>query len=292
MIPAGVFSAEMLGGWLAGRRFSAKLKKQRRAALEAEKSVLPEPGRLYRDQLKPLGFDRLRGAIQVVSLPVLMWVAYQVLMVLEPGIIGRRGLTLMLVLGAIAEIYLLIRFITAYLDHRTTLREYKTKLVTAQALKPFESRGDFVCHGLRLGHLDIDHILISPKGIFTIHTHPWSVVLENSDTPNNVVTYDGRGIFFPKKMDDNELMMALDAGELLSAWLSRGLNMPVASRAIVAMPGWQVKRTSADGIPVVNPQQFESLFAHISARPLTPEQIQTITDLLILAYHRNRQQEN
>jgi hypothetical protein len=59
----------------------------------------------------------------------------------------------------------------------------------------------------------------------------------------------------------------------MSNWISSAIGEPVAARAIVALPGWFVKRTSADGISVVNPKQFPSLFKHIKPRTLTDEMI-------------------
>ena len=50
--------------------------------------------------------------------------------------------------------------------------------------------------------------------------------------------------------------------------------------AIVALPGWFVKRTSAAGISVVNPKQFTSLFNHIQPRPLSRETIQRVVHQL------------
>lgn len=290
LIPAGAFLSALFVGWLAGRRFRIKSKKQHQAAQTEGGVIFPAPGQALFEQIDFLGFHRRSWAFQAVSIPLVTGAGYLAVTLWDPLVITYRGAVVMVVLGGIAEGYLLFKYLCAGADYRTNLREYKTKLITAEALSPFEDRGDFVCHELRLGHLDIDHILVGSKGIFAIQTHPRALVSENTDGCKETVSYDGRGIYFSKGMDDSELMRALESAELLSAWLSRGLNMPVACRAIISMPGWRVKRTSADGIPVVNPRQFESLFAHISARTLTPKQIQTIAALLEEAYLRNRRQ--
>ena len=66
----------------------------------------------------------------------------------------------------------------------------------------------------------------------------------------------------------------------LSEWIGSAIGEPVAARAIVALPGWFVKRTSADGISVVNPKQFPSLFKHIKPRILTDAMITRIVHQL------------
>lgn len=290
LIPAGAFLSALFAGWFAGRRFRTKSEKQHRAAQTDEGASFPVPGQALFEQIDSLRFCRRSWASQALSIPLVTGAGYLAITLWAPLVITYRGAVVMAVLGGIAEAYVLFRYFCARADYRSNLREYKTKLLTAEALSPFEDRGDFVCHELRLGHLDIDHILVGTKGIFTIQTHPRALVSENPDGCNGTVSYDGRGLYFPKGMDDSELMLALESAELLSAWLSNGLNLPVACRAIISIPGWRVKRTSADGIPVVNPRQFESLFAHISARTLKPEQIQTITGLLKEAYLRNHRQ--
>jgi hypothetical protein len=56
---------------------------------------------------------------------------------------------------------------------------------------------------------------------------------------------------------------------------------------MVAVPGWSVRRTSADGIPVVNPKQFENLFKYLKPRPMSEILMQRIV-LLIEDYYRDR----
>ncbi len=55
-----------------------------------------------------------------------------------------------------------------------------------------------------------------------------------------------------------------------------GRMMPLSVRAIVAVPDRQVKRISADGIPMVNPRQFAALFQLIQPHPLSEEMIRNI----------------
>ena len=57
----------------------------------------------------------------------------------------------------------------------------------------------------------------------------------------------------------------------LSKWIGSAVAEPVSVRAVVALPGWVVKRTSAEGIPVVNPKQFGSLCQHLQPRELSEE---------------------
>ena len=85
---------------------------------------------------------------------------------------------------------------------------------------------------------------------------------------------------FPNGDDYNTIVQAERQASWISEWISRAVGQQVAARAIVALPGWFVKRTSPDGISVVNPNQFSSLFRHIKPRFLTDEMITQITALI------------
>ena len=89
---------------------------------------------------------------------------------------------------------------------------------------------------------------------------------------------------FPNGDDLESIDQAERQSSWLSQWISSAIGDQIAARAIVALPGWLVKRTSADGISVVNPNQFSSLFKHIKPRTLTDEMIARIVHQLEQKY--------
>ena len=88
--------------------------------------------------------------------------------------------------------------------------------------------------------------------------------------------YNGRVLEFPNWTDAQIIEQAERQADWLSEWVGSAIGEPVAARAIVALPGWFVKRTTIDGIPVVNPKLFQSLFKHIKPRTLSEETIRRI----------------
>jgi hypothetical protein len=90
------------------------------------------------------------------------------------------------------------------------------------------------------------------------------------------VEYNGRVLQFPKGRDSDTLEQTKRQADWLANWLTNAVGEPVVVRGIVALPGWFVKRTSAEGIPVVNPKQFASLFEYIQPRMLSAETIKRI----------------
>ena len=93
---------------------------------------------------------------------------------------------------------------------------------------------------------------------------------------DTTVEYNGRVLRFPKGTDAKTVEQAKCRADWLSEWLSAAVGKRVVVRGIVALPGWFVKRTTADGLPVVNPKQFASLFEYIQPRMLSEETIRQV----------------
>ncbi len=158
---------------------------------------------------------------------------------------------------------------------------YRSELTVGEALNKLTLDGTYVYHDFPGDNFKIDHIVVGSAGIFTVESIARS-------TPANAmagraaatVEYDGKMLNFPKEDNYKIIEQAEWQASWLSDWISGIIGEPVAARAIVALPGWFVKRTSADGISVVNPDQFPSLFKHIKPRPLSEENIARIVGQL------------
>jgi len=136
--------------------------------------------------------------------------------------------------------------------------------------------GYYVYHDFPADQFHIDHIVIGPTGVMAVETKTRSKSSSRNRDLDPVVTYDGRMLHFPKYSDYEIIEKAQHQAAWLSSWISSAVGEDIAARAMVALPGWSVKRTSADGIPVVNPNQIETLFRHIKPRPLTESQMTSI----------------
>jgi hypothetical protein len=122
-------------------------------------------------------------------------------------------------------------------------------------------------------------VVVGKKGVFALQTttrpKPGRTGGESA-----TAAYNGHVLFFPRATDDHTVARAEKQAEWLSEWLGRATGEEVAVRAVVAAPGWFIKRTTPAGIPVVNPKQIPSLFEYIQPRPLTDAQIEGIAHRL------------
>jgi hypothetical protein len=166
------------------------------------------------------------------------------------------------------------------------------KAMVAQAVAPLAQRGYVVFRDFKAEDISVDYLIISPKGVFALQRliqPTGSPVGQDSEV---VVTYNGRALFYPHGKDHLIIEWAEGQAERLSDWLSQGLETPLAARAVLAMPGWRVKRISADGISVIHPAQMEALFQYIKPRPIPAATVQTIVARIEAHYSAGRSVPN
>ncbi len=155
---------------------------------------------------------------------------------------------------------------------------YAAQKMVEESVAPLTPRGHMIFRDITVDDLSIDHLIVGPKGVFVLQTLVRSVSIRPNQLQDTTVTYDGRTLFFPSGQEHSSVDQATACAEKLSQWLSEHLDAPIAARAIIALPGWQVKRISAEGISVINPSQMEALFQYIKARPLSEQVIKQIVD--------------
>jgi hypothetical protein len=150
-----------------------------------------------------------------------------------------------------------------------------------RAVKQVCRNGQAVLHDIVADGGTIDHLIAGPKGVFAVFTllSTTPALIENQKG-GPIVTYDGWMLRFPHGEDHQSIQKADQVTEQLSEWLSERLDIPLAARAILALPGWRIRRISAEGISVINPAQMASFFEHVKPRPLAEGTVRRIVALL------------
>jgi hypothetical protein len=163
-------------------------------------------------------------------------------------------------------------------DRRNLRLSYDGRVAVVRALSSLA--GYRVYHDVPAESFTIDHVVVGKKGVFALETLTRPKPARAGGVEQTTAAYNGQVLFFPHTTDDHSVARAEKRAEWLSEWLGRATGEKVAVRAVVAAPGWLIKRTTPAGIPVVNPKQIPSLFEHIKPRPLTDAQIEGIAHRL------------
>lgn len=176
--------------------------------------------------------------------------------------------------------YLILTLVKLLKRRRTLRLDFEGELAVGHELNRLMGDGYRVFHDFPADNYNIDHVVAGPKGVFAVETRTDSKSATPKKNADPTINYDGRMLTFPDKSDYETIELAQQQAEWLSEWLGATTGEPIAVRAIVATPGWVVKRTSAEGIPVVNPSQFATLFEHIKPRPVSETMLNRIMEKL------------
>lgn len=173
----------------------------------------------------------------------------------------------------------------ATLRKRRALKQSIDDLV-AVGLELHRATGDRwrIFTDFQAGRLALDFVVVGAAGVFAVQTI--SLVRPRRHSP--MVAYDGRALYFRSRSDTRILSQARLRAAELSRWIEKTVGETVAVRAVVILPGWQVKRTGHEGIPVIGLSQARSLFRHIRPRPLAPPALQSIAQKIEFQCRRRR----
>jgi len=238
------------------------------------------PGQSLLKNLDHLNHEIMIYASYVFIIPILSYAAY-----ISDLYINKKTPSLFSsgILCAFVLVFIGYSFyrLTGFLHQRRLVRlGYDGEVTVGQQLNQLLRDGYYVYHDFPAEKFNIDHIVVGRKGVFAVETKSRSKPNSDRRKEDATVEYNGRILLFPKWKDTETLAQVKRQSSWLSKWLESAIGEPMAVRGIVALPGWYVKRTSPNGIPVVNPKQFPSLFAHIQSRELSEETIKRIVHQL------------
>lgn len=112
--------------------------------------------------------------------------------------------------------------------------------VVGQLLEELRADGAVIFHDVDTGRGNIDHIIISPKGIFTVETKTWSKhrSTDRITVKNNTVIINGYPI------DTNLINQSKSEAHWLSELLKSRVGNNITVRPIILFPGWYVESSA------------------------------------------------
>jgi hypothetical protein len=124
--------------------------------------------------------------------------------------------------------------------------------VLTDALVPLGCR---VFHDLPFDGFNVDHLVISPSGVFVVETKTYSKPINpRTGKADYKITYDGKRLAFPRKTSlGNELGQTEFITKKVAEWLSGETGRAVPSRGVLLFPGWFVEVTGNSSLVVANP---------------------------------------
>jgi hypothetical protein len=237
---------------------------------------LRAPGQSSKERIVYLNGRIGRQAALLITLPLVLCSIYIYCLFIYKDQLNPLLVRTVMLAGAGLSIYFLVKILKLIKERRMARLAYEGKITVGRELDRLVPEGNHVYHDFPAEDSNIDHIVVGRSGVFAVETGARSRPAATKHMEDATVEYNGKILMYPNGDDYKTIARAERQASWISEWISRTVGEQVAARAIVALPGWFVKRTSPDGISVVNPRQFPSLFAHIKPRFLTDDMITRI----------------
>ena len=242
--------------------------------------VFRSPGQSLIKKIDDLNQDIGLNMALCISVPLVLYASFISLLYFYQDVSDTLIVSLLGGIGTAATIKYLLKTLKLLKKRQLIQIKYESAAVVGQELNRFMLEGYHVYHEIPAERFNIDHLVVGRSGIFAVKTGARPNYKPRNDLQAATVEYNGKMLSFPDGDDYKIINQAERQALWLSEWIGNVTGEPVAARAIVALPGWFVKRTSADGISVVNREQFSSLFKHIKPRTLPDDMISRIVHQL------------
>ncbi|TDX27580.1 nuclease-like protein [Modicisalibacter xianhensis] len=146
-----------------------------------------------------------------------------------------------------------------------------------------EAHPYFVFHDIPSDTFTIDHVALTPHGVFVIETRARTHPLSPSGEPQSTVAVESERLRFPGWSERQPLRKTRQAACWMQHWLARECGVDVPVRGVLVLPGWQIdnEHSPAD-LVVVSGEGLAKLLAEARLGQLSD----TIHDRIARALER------
>ncbi len=222
-------------GFLYLYRFS---KRGRRSPLTRQ--LLRSPGESLRTQIEDLSINIDSYVVIVVSAPLLLFSTY--LAQTYPSSY-KLNFPLMIIYIFATAIFVALVMLKLWklLKVRNTLRlGLDCEMAVGQELNHLMLEGCKVYHDFPAEKFNIDHVVVSPKGVFAVETKGRAKPDKKGGSAEAAVVYDGQALQFPGWRELEPLDQSKRQAVWLAKWLSSAVGEPLSVHPVLALPGWFV----------------------------------------------------
>jgi hypothetical protein len=240
--------------------------------------LLRSPGQSLLEKMEDVSIDLFSDLSLVPFLSMFIYATY----------LTSAKTKLIVFLLAIIYIFCLL-FIGKKIINLASKREklrlgYDAELAVGQELNFLMLNGFYVFHDVNLkntlSEFNIDHVVVGKSGVFAVETKGRSKPVESIGKDSSKVEFDGKKLIFPQWEEDKPIEQAKRQASALQKWLSSAVGESIATRAVLALPGWYTSTTKKTDVAVINGKNPDKFFNVIREVELTEKQIKQIAHQL------------
>ena len=114
-----------------------------------------------------------------------------------------------------------------------------------------------IYHDVPFDGFNIDHLLVGPRGLFTIETKTRRKPVNDDGKKEFRVQFDGKALQWPWGFDENGIEQAKNNARTVTGWLTSATGESVRAVPILTLPGWLVERKApSEGLYILNPKEI------------------------------------
>ena len=278
---AGMLALVMAGLLTGPLTAAAAMQYRKRRARALRRSpigidLLRPPGHTLREQMEEATDDYQALVLLVFLVPsTLMAILLAQAHVLGAArVMSSAPFYAVLVLGSLAYAIYRLWQIGQRMDR---LRAgYDAEVAVGQELDQLMREGAAVFHDLPADGFNIDHVVISRRGVFAVETKGYTKPGDQHDKAAATVVFDGRSLAFPRWTTVKPIEQAERQAKWLSAWLESATGEPVGVTPVVALPGWFVDRKGRGAVRVYSGRELGQLLGAVGTAGLSEAGMQRV----------------
>jgi hypothetical protein len=214
--------------------------KGRRSPLTSE--LLRSPGESLRAQIEDISLNVDSLLVVIVTIPVVVYSTYLSQMYFVSNKQSSFSIIIYLLLGGLPTLFWVVKIWRLLKQRRYLYLGLDCELAVGQELNHLMLKGCRVYHDFPADKFNIDHVVVSQKGVFAVETKGRAKPDKKMGSGDATVIYDGQVLRFPGWSETEPLDQAKRQAVWLSQWLSSAVGEQIAVKPVLSLPGWFIER--------------------------------------------------
>ena len=239
--------------------------------------TLRNPGQSVDDAIRKAGDKFVEAGLILLMLALLLGFELLQWLINAPGWIIVTEITFFLV---VASVYYVPKMMRAHREIQRLKRARDGERAVAECLDLLRDDGHRVFHDIVGPNFNVDHVVIGPKGVFTVETK----TLNKRVGQDVSLRFNGKTVFVgDAALPDNPVPQALGQASWLRQTLTDSTGKTFGVRPVIVFPGWFVDPfTGKQSDPwVLNPKVLKGKLGEL------PNCL-SATEIQLLAFHLKR----
>ncbi|MNK11249.1 Nuclease-related domain protein [compost metagenome] len=255
--------------------YQQKKNKHRHSPLTSK--LLRGPGHALVKKLEDINFDIAANFFLIWFIPVFIFAMH----VSVPYFLERQQSPITVAIHILAviglEIYVVLKLIKITNQRRRIREGYEAESAVGSELSLLMHDGAYVFHDLQAENFNIDHVIVSPAGVFCVETKSRVKYSELNGKQNARMEFDGKTLHFPSHKETEPVEQVRRNAKWLKDWLSKTTGSLVDVRPVLAFPGWFVTSSNRSDVLVINGKNVSGMFKNATTKtPLDSSKMQSI----------------